>query len=141
MALDLTGSLAQYIRPEWTVTVAWREQMTAVERAALAELDEPALVAACLTGQREAFDIVVERHRRPVYQVCYRFMGNHEDASDLAQDVFIRAFRGLHRFRGESALSTWLYRIVFNTAISYKRKRKPAFQSIENNFESWKSDE
>jgi RNA polymerase sigma-70 factor (ECF subfamily) len=131
MALDLTASLAQYTRPEWTVTVVQREQMTAVERAALAELDEPALVAACLAGQREAFDIVVERHRRAVYQVCYRFVGNHEDASDLAQDVFIRAFRGLHRFRGQSALSTWLYRIAVNVCLNRVSAKKPQTEPID----------
>ena len=57
------------------------------------------LVDACLSGRREAFDVIVERHRRHVYQLCYRFVGNHEDASDLAQDVFIRAYRGLKNFK------------------------------------------
>src|SRR5215813_3252558 len=70
------------------------------------------LVAACLSGEREAFDIIVERHRRHVYQLCYRFVGNHEDASDLAQEVFIRAYRGLKSFRGSASLGTWLYRIA-----------------------------
>src|SRR5438093_10403224 len=85
---------------------------------ALAELDEPALVEACLAGRREAFDLIVERHRRPVYQLCYRFVGNHEDASDLAQDVFVRAYRGLRRFRGQSSLGTWLYRIGVNVCLN-----------------------
>ena len=62
---------------------------------ALSELDEPALVEACLAGRAGAFDLIVERHRRAVYQLCYRFVGNHEDASDLSQDVFLRAYRGL----------------------------------------------
>ena len=57
------------------------------------------LVAACQGGEREAFDVLVERHRRSVYQVCYRFVGNHEDASDLAQDAFVRACRGLKPFK------------------------------------------
>jgi RNA polymerase sigma-70 factor (ECF subfamily) len=113
------------------VTVVQREQMTAVERAALAELDEPALVAACLAGYREAFDLVVERHRRTVYHVCYRFVGNHEDASDLAQDVFIRAFRGLHRFRGQSALSTWLYRIAVNVCLNRVSAKTPQTEPID----------
>src|ERR1043166_4614757 len=68
------------------------------------------LVEACLAGRREAFDVLVERHRRHVYQLCYRFVGNHEDASDLAQDVFIRAYRGLKTFKSRSSLGTWLYR-------------------------------
>ena len=53
-----------------------------------------------LSGRAGAFDVIVERYRRQVYQLCYRFVGNHEDASDLAQDVFIRAYRGLRGFRG-----------------------------------------
>ena len=68
-------------------------------------------MAACLGGQTGAFDVIVERHRRAVYQLCYRFVGNHEDASDLSQDVFLRAYRGLANFRGGSALGTWLHRI------------------------------
>ena len=68
------------------------------DRGQLADLDEPALVEACLAGQPGAFDLIVERHRRAIYQLCYRFVGNHEDASDLSQDVFVRAFRGLKSF-------------------------------------------
>ncbi len=86
----------------------------ALTDAGLSELDEPALVAASLAGQPGAFDMIVERHRRPVYQLCYRYVGNHEDASDLAQDVFLRAYRGLKRFRGQASLATWLYRIAVN---------------------------
>ena len=65
-----------------------------------------------------AFDVIVERHRRPVYQLCYRFVGNHEDASDLSQDVFLRAYRGLGNFRGGSSLATWLYRIGVNLCLN-----------------------
>ncbi len=61
--------------------------------------DDQALVDASLDGRPGAFDVIVERYRRQVYQLCYRFVGNHEDASDLAQDVFIRAYRGLRGFR------------------------------------------
>lgn len=103
MATDLSQVLAQNVRPDWTVRVVKPDQAASgdvVQPAALAELDEPALVAACLAGRRDAFDVIVERHRRTVYQLCYRFVGNHEDASDLAQDVFVRAYRGLQRFRG-----------------------------------------
>src|SRR5689334_18349972 len=58
----------------------------------LEKVDDRALVAAFLTGRREAFDAIVRRHQRNVYQLCYRFLGNHEDASDLTQEVFVRAF-------------------------------------------------
>jgi len=84
----------------------------------LAELDDSELVSATISGSREAFDVIVARHRRAVYQVCYRFVNNHEDASDLAQDAFVRAWRGLKNFKGESALSTWLYRIAVNVCLN-----------------------
>jgi hypothetical protein len=64
------------------------------------------LVESCLTGHREAFDVLVERHQRHVYQRCYRFVGNHEDASDLAQDVFIARI-GAETFKGQASLGTW----------------------------------
>lgn len=82
------------------------------------DMDDAALVAASVAGQREAFDEIVERHRRAVYLVCYRFVNNHEDASDLAQDAFVRAWRGLRNFKGQSALSTWLYRIAVNVCLN-----------------------
>jgi RNA polymerase sigma-70 factor (ECF subfamily) len=99
----------------WTETGPW--PMASVD-VSFDGLDERALVEACLEGRREAFDVIVERHRRPVYQLCYRFVGNHEDASDLVQDVFVRAYRGLRRFRGQSSLATWLYRIGVNVCLN-----------------------
>jgi RNA polymerase sigma-70 factor, ECF subfamily len=80
--------------------------------------DDATLVAESVAGNRDAFDVIVERHQRTVYQVCYRFAGNHEDASDLAQEAFVRAWRGLKNFKGQSALSTWLYRIAVNVCLS-----------------------
>jgi RNA polymerase sigma-70 factor (ECF subfamily) len=91
----------------------------------LADLTEAALVEACLAGRPGAFDLVVERHRRSVYQLCYRFVGNHEDASDLSQDVFLRAYRGLRGFRGRSSLATWLYRIGVNVCLNRASAKAP----------------
>jgi RNA polymerase sigma-70 factor (ECF subfamily) len=98
----------------------------------LAELDDAALVSAAASGDREAFDVIVERHRRAVYQVCYRFVHNHEDASDLAQDAFVRAWRGLKTFRGQSALSTWLYRIAVNVCLNRVSVKKAVTEPIES---------
>jgi RNA polymerase sigma-70 factor (ECF subfamily) len=84
----------------------------------LAELDDSELVSATISGSREAFEVIVARHRRAVYQVCYRFVNNHEDASDLAQDVFLRAYRGIRAFRGQSSVATWLYRIGVNVCLN-----------------------
>jgi RNA polymerase sigma-70 factor (ECF subfamily) len=84
----------------------------------LEALDEKALVDACLANQPGAFDLIVERHRRSIYQLCYRFVGNHEDASDLSQDIFVRAWRGIGNFRGQSSIATWLYRIGVNACLN-----------------------
>jgi len=98
----------------------------------LDELDERALVAACLAEQPGAFDVIVERHRRAVYQLCYRFAGNHEDASDLSQDVFLRAYRGLRRFRGHSSLGTWLYRIGVNVCLNRVSSKRLSTEPIDD---------
>jgi RNA polymerase sigma-70 factor (ECF subfamily) len=93
--------------------------------------DDRTLIDAAVQGQRAAFDLIVERHRRTVYQVCFRFVGNHEDASDLAQDAFIRAYRALAKFKGESELRTWLYRIAVNVCLNRMALKTPAFETIE----------
>ncbi len=97
----------------------------------LTDLDEPTLVAAALAGDAGAFDLIVERHRRSVYQLCYRFVANHEDASDLTQDVFLRAYRGLRTFRGTSSLATWLYRIGVNVCLNRVSLKSPAKEPID----------
>ncbi|MFN2445690.1 MAG: RNA polymerase sigma factor [Vicinamibacterales bacterium] len=101
--------------------------------AAFEALDDSALVEASLAGRREAFDVIVERHRRQVYHVCYRFVGNHEDASDLAQDVFVRAWRALGQFKRRAAVSTWLYRIAVNVCLNRLALRRPDFDEVEPN--------
>ena len=104
--------------------------MAAVDKP-LEDLDETALVDACLANQPGAFDLVVERHRRSLYQLCYRFVGNHEDASDLVQEVFIRAFRGLRSFRGHSSIATWLYRIGVNVCLNKVGAKAPKPESLD----------
>jgi RNA polymerase sigma-70 factor, ECF subfamily len=99
---------------------------------ALAELSEAVLIEACLAGRSGAFDLVVERHRRSVYQLCYRFVGNHEDASDLSQDIFLRAFKGLRSFRGQSSLATWLYRIGVNVCLNRVGAKAPLEKMTES---------
>jgi RNA polymerase sigma-70 factor (ECF subfamily) len=107
--------------PAWTLPVVM-----------LADLDDAALVAKAAAGNRDAFDVIVERHRRAVYQVCYRFVNNHEDASDLAQDAFVRAWKGLRNFKGQSALSTWLYRIAVNVSLNRVSAKTPVTEPIDS---------
>ena len=112
--------------PEWKLRVAGTDASPdAPPDSRWVEADDSALVAACLAGTREAFDVIVARHSRPVYQLCYRYVGNHEDAADLAQDVFVRAYKGLRGFRGQSTLATWLYRIGVNVCLNRLSLKTP----------------
>src|SRR5437660_10903146 len=130
MAPFLASTLVRTADPGWELTVV-RNDDVPVRDAALADLAEADLVTACLAGRQGAFDLVVERHRRTVYQLCYRFVGNHEDASDLSQDVFLRAYRGLRHFRGQSSIATWLYRIGVNVCLNRVSVKVPPSETIE----------
>ena len=88
------------------------------------------LVQRARSGAREAFDEIVRRHQRPIYQLCYRFAGNHEDASDLAQDTFVRAYRALNGFKGEAAIGTWLYRIGVNVCLNRRALKTPRLETL-----------
>jgi RNA polymerase sigma-70 factor (ECF subfamily) len=92
--------------------------------------DDREAVAACQRGEREAFDRLVERYQRDVYRLCYRFVNNHEDANDMAQEAFLKAFRAIGRFRGDSSFSTWIYRIAVNTCLNFRASRRPESQEL-----------
>ena len=130
MAPFLASTLGRTADPGWELTVV-RNDTIPLRDAALTDLGESDLVAACLADRPGAFDLIVERHRRTVYQLCYRFVGNHEDASDLSQDVFLRAFRGLRNFKGQSSLGTWLYRIGVNVCLNRISAKAPLNEPIE----------
>jgi RNA polymerase sigma-70 factor, ECF subfamily len=115
---------------DWDVTVVRQEEGQSPDPA-LPALSEAELVSASLDGRLGAFDLIVERHRRAVYQICYRFLGNHEDASDLSQDVFLRAYRGLRNFKGNAALGTWLHRIAVNACLNRVAVKTPRSEPIE----------
>ena len=95
--------------------------------------DDRQAVEACLGGDTRAFDQIVERYQRNVYRLCYRYVNNHFDASDMAQEVFLRAYKALSKFRGDSAFSTWLYRIAVNTCLNFRSaNRRPVEELSEN---------
>ena len=84
------------------------------------------LISRAATGDPAAFQALVERHRSMVYRVAYQFAGNHFDAEDIAQEVFIKVYRSLDRFRQDAQLSSWMYRIVMNACIDHRRRHSPA---------------
>ena len=85
-------------------------------------LDDAQLVAAAAGGDRAAFQTLVERHRSLVYRVAYQFSGRHHDADDIAQEVFIKVYRSLGRFRQDAQFTSWLYRIAMNACIDHGRR-------------------
>jgi RNA polymerase sigma-70 factor (ECF subfamily) len=91
---------------------------------------DEALVRGCLAGSPGAFDLLVQLHQRTLYRLCYRFVDNHEDACDLTQEVFLRAHRGLARFRSQSSLSTRLYRICVNLCLNRVSVKRPATEPL-----------
>jgi len=125
--------MSGWARPAWDAGMTKPEVAVSdpTRMAALSEADDRTLVAAFRGGEREAFDVIVVRHRRGVYQICYRFVNNHEDASDLAQDVFVRAFKGLANFKGDASLATWLYRVAVNACLNRVGSKKPQSAPLE----------
>lgn len=83
------------------------------------------LVRRAAGGSETAFDVLVRRHTSRMYRVALRIVGNPLDAEDALQDAWVSAWRALPHYRGESAVSTWLYRIVTNAALALLRHRKP----------------
>jgi len=93
--------------------------------------DDVAAVALARDGNEEAFRYLVERHSRHVFRLACRMTGKPEDAEDVVQETFIRAFRQLGRFEARSNFSTWLYRIAYNCAIDFIRARPHREQNEE----------
>lgn len=84
------------------------------------------LITRAADGDASAFQALVEQHRSMVYRVAYQFAGNHHDAEDIAQEVFLKVYRSLDQFRQDAQLSSWLYRIVMNACIDHRRRHVPA---------------
>jgi RNA polymerase sigma-70 factor (ECF subfamily) len=89
-----------------------------------------ALLERYANGDMTAFDELMIRYERPIYRLCFRFTSNADDARDLAQDVFIKAFEHLADFRKESSLKTWLYRIATNHCINHVKSHTQQFVEV-----------
>src|SRR5207249_2808476 len=83
-----------------------------------------AVLARARQGDSEAFRALVERHSRSVFRLAFRMTGNEQDAEDLVQETFLKAYKQLHKFDGRSAFGTWLYRIASNCSLDLIRARK-----------------
>lgn len=90
----------------------------------LASVDEMQLVNKARHGDLEAYDELVKRYQERIYATVYHMTSNHEDANDLAQEAFIKAFHALKSFKGGSSFYTWVYRIAVNKTINFLKQRK-----------------
>ena len=97
--------------------------------------DEGTLVRDAKNGDLEAYDQLVRRYRERIYATIYHMTANHEDANDLAQESFIKAFQALKSFKGGSSFYTWLYRIAVNKTINFLNRRKNRVQMSLNDLD------
>src|SRR5215472_6997023 len=98
---------------------------------AQSDVSELDLVKRCQAGDTEAFDELVTRYRTRVFGMIYNMVHNEQDAWDLAQDSFVKAWKSIQRFRGRSSFYTWLYRIVMNVTIDWMRRKQVKAGSTE----------
>lgn len=102
--------------------------------------EDEALVARAQRGDTGAFDILIERYQQRLYATVYHMTSNHEDANDVVQDVFIKAYRSLNSFKGQSSFYTWIYRIAVNRTINFVKRRKNkghfSLNDVDNDIES-----
>ncbi|MCL1932988.1 MAG: sigma-70 family RNA polymerase sigma factor [Candidatus Azobacteroides sp.] len=84
-------------------------------------------------GDIRAFSMIVSNYQKMVFTIVLKIVENREDAEDITQEIFVKVFKSLERFKEESEFSTWLYRIAYNTTISELRKRKLSFVPMDDN--------
>ena len=82
------------------------------------------LVKQCLSGDRRSFEVLVDRYQKPVFNVAFRIINNYDDAAEIAQTTFIKAFENLHTFDTKRKFFSWLYRIATNESLNYLKARK-----------------
>lgn len=95
-------------------------------------LNDNELISKVLGGDQQAYAELVDRYKNYVYTLALRFTKNREDAEEVSQDIFIKAYRALADFRGASKFSTWLYTIVNTTCITFLRKKRLEVHSLDN---------
>jgi RNA polymerase sigma-70 factor (ECF subfamily) len=90
----------------------------------LSRQEDAQVVGQILAGDRDAYRLLVERHSRNIFRVAFRVLTNEQDAEEVVQETFLRAYRNLGKFEQRSVFSTWLYRIAMNCALDMKKKAK-----------------
>ena len=95
-------------------------------------LTDTELIEKILRGEQQLFAVLVERYQNMVFSVAFRFANNREDAEELAQSAFVKAYQNLANYRGDAKFSTWLYTVVNSICLTFLRKRKLEVHSLDN---------
>ena len=95
-------------------------------------LSDDILIQQAQAGRQTAFAALVKRYEQYAFTLALRFVKNREDAHEVAQDAFLRAFRYLPEFRGDAKFTTWFYKIIYSTALNFLRKQNPDIQSLDD---------
>ncbi|MBN2620493.1 sigma-70 family RNA polymerase sigma factor [candidate division WOR-3 bacterium] len=89
------------------------------------------LIKALAGGDEQAFELLVEKYQPMIFNTVYRYLGTPDDVEDCAQEIFIKIWRNINKFKGKSKLSTWIYRITANHCLTFRRKHKRAPVSLD----------
>ncbi len=104
--------------------------------------EDPYYIRQVLNGDNAAYRMLVEKHQDLVYTIVHRVVSSTEEAEEVAQDVFVKAYSKLSDFKAEAKFSTWIYRIAYNTAVSHTRKKKVEFLAMDDEMiENYSEDE
>ena len=104
------------------------------------QLTDAELVQLVKAGEPEPFDELVRRHSLKIHDLCYKILRNYDDARDMAQETFIKAYRKIRKFHGRAQFSTWLYRIAVNNCLNFLKKQRPTEEIYEEIVSSGKDD-
>lgn len=87
-------------------------------------MEEALILGACKNGDLKAFEVLIRTYEKKIYNLCYYTLKNKEDALDASQEVCIKIYKSIVKFKGDSKLSTWIYRVTYNTCLDYIKKRR-----------------
>jgi RNA polymerase sigma-70 factor (ECF subfamily) len=122
---ELDTAAAEWLPPTCTFLPRWSDQAVGGEPRDLDPQLERALVEQARSGHEQAFELLVQRHRSRVFGLALRLTGHPQDAEDVAQESFLRAWTAMPRFRADSGFGTWIYRIVINQSHNHRRRQQP----------------
>lgn len=137
--LASTATLTE-VDPSKTGTVPKRAHLATAKKVLITGITEAEAIQRAQIGDGEAFAMLYGSHKRRVYSLCLRMVGNTAEAEDLTQEAFLQLYRKISTFRGESAFSTWLHRLAVNVVLMYLRKKGLPEVSLQETLEPQEED-